>query len=333
MLACTKHIILLPSEKFSYIETNQQLQMQDEMITKVKAFPEVKKTINSTLSGICFRSISAYLDTHVLTIPNPADLNYIANYINLELSNGRLPIEAKAEAVFHENILKNLNLKVGDLITSGTIKTPHLIGDYKIVGSFTGDLIIGIASAPASYNNNSSGIIVIPKEGKLNAINTKLKSLDPNGTRTLTYSREKSRIEIATSLPLIIFKIIGSAILITLSFCISAFSSSIYLKRSEEFGIMHAVGYDKSFITKLIIKELANLTCLAYIFGCAISMAIITIINHFIFSPKGQNLTILTAKGFLGTAATLATMFLFAGIPILRRLTKWNPISVIERRN
>jgi len=105
------------------------------------------------------------------------------------------------------------------------------------------------------------------------------------------------------------------------------------MNRSEEFGILHAMGYRKSFIKKLILKELISLSIVSWIGGYLLSWGLISLLNNLILYSQGQSLYFFTQMGLINTLI-IPVMVVFASvIPLLRKLRKWDPISVIERRD
>jgi len=117
-----------------------------------------------------------------------------------------------------------------------------------------------------------------------------------------------------------------------ISVSVSALIYIIYNNRNEEFGILCAMGYRKAFISRLVFKELACLAFVSWAIGYFCSAGLFGLVNTLLLNPSGQHLYFFTPIGLINTLIIPVMVIICATVPMLRKLKKWDPIAVIERR-
>lgn len=336
---------LKPYEHSSSISrTSEELFIKDSVVEMVEAFPETEKVIAVMESYTMFQALMGGTSSPVYFITDEADLQQILQLNQLTVSEGRLPhgdID-QYEIILHENVLKNKNLKVGDDIGSDVQDDEWLSGNYRIVGSLKGDALIGFGNKSILAETYKSAgldmdkpmaLIVVPREGQLDQLNARLDQLDKNDVAVYNYSSLKRMIDSQIASMNILLPIIIFVVVFILSISVGALVYIIYMGRSDEFGILYAMGYRKAFIRNLILKELAALSVICWILGYFLSMGMIHLINYLVLASKGQTLYFFTATGLTNTLFIPVMVLICAAFPILRRLKQWDPIAVIERRD
>jgi putative ABC transport system permease protein len=334
---------LKPYEYCSAVsKTSNELFIKDSVVNKIKSFPETKEVVNVIDSNTSFQALMGNTSSPIYFITNENDLKEIMDITHMSLSEGRLPHGEEYEVALHESVLKNKNLKIGDYIGNDMQDDEWLPGKYKIVGSLKGEALIGFGNKSISaetYKNaglttdKPMALIVVPKEGQMDKLNEKLDQIDKKQAMIYNYTSLKETIDSQIASMNILLQIIIFVVVFILSISVGALVFIIYIGRSDEFGILYAMGYRKSFINRLILKELTALSVVCWLLGYLLSMGMISALNHFVLASKGQTLYFFTSTGLINTLFIPVMVLICAAFPILRKFKKWDAIAVIERRD
>lgn len=333
---------LKPFENSSIIvHSSDELFLKDEVVEQVSSFEETQETINVIVQHTSYTALIGNTSSPIYFLESHKDINKLISLNNLRITEGRLPAVDEYELILHEKILKNKGLGIGDYFGADVQPEEYLSGKYKIVGSIKGEALIGFGTKnyykqvyqdAGLSMDKPLGLVIIAQEGQLDKLNTKLDDIDKKEASTVTYSSLKALINSQIKSMNMLVRIIVFAVVLILSISVGALVYIIYIGRAEEFGILFAMGYRKGFINGLILKELAALTILCWVFGYMISMFLVFVINYFVLYPIGQNLYFFTHQVFVNTLFIPIMVLLCAAYPILHKLRKWDPIAIIERR-
>lgn len=333
---------LKPYEYTSTVSRNpDELFIKDEVVEKITAFPETDKVIPVIEDMTMFQALMGATSVPFYFITDEGELQQMMEIYHLVLAEGRLPAGDAFEVVLHENLLRNKKLSIGDDFGSDVQEDEWMKGQYKIVGTLQGDSLIGLGGksrVAETYLNaglsmdQPMSLIVVPKPGQLDSLNEKLDQLDSKETTVTNYTSLKRMIDNQIASMNVILQIIIFVVVFILSISVGALVFIIYMGRSDEFGILFAIGYRKAFIKNLIIKELAALSSVSWVLGYVISMGMMYALNFFYLNGKGQGLYFFTSQGLINTLFIPVMVLICAAYPILRKLKKWDPIAVIERR-
>lgn len=334
---------LKPYEYCSAIgKTSNALFIKDSIVDMVESYAETEKVVPVIDSYTSFQAMMGNTSSPVYFISDEEDLKYVMDINHVTLSEGRLPQGDVYEVALHENVLKNKHLKIGDSIGDDVQDDEWLNGKYKIVGSLKGEALIGFGnkSITADTYKNAGltmdkpiALIIIPKEGQLDNLNNRLDEINKKDAKVSNYSSLKKSFDSQISSMNFLLQIIIFVVVLILSISVGALVYIIYMGRSDEFGILYAMGCRKSFIKRLILKELVALSLICWMLGYLLSFGMISALNYFVLTAKGQSLYFFTNTGFINTLSIPIMVLICAAYPILRKLQKWDPIAVIEWRD
>jgi ABC-type antimicrobial peptide transport system permease subunit len=335
---------LKPYESTSVVTaTPSEIYLKDSVINEVKNYQETKEVLTSGIDNTVFNSLMGSTSVPIYFISKQSNTQELMNVMGVKLTKGRLPHDRSHEVALQEDILISKKLKIGDYIGSDVQDDEILSGKYKIVGSLTGVAKIGFSSksvisdayekAGINLVNKPRAIIVIPKTGELTMLNKKLDQIGKKNAKVYTYSSIQKIVNSQLGSMNTLLRIIIFVVVAILSVSVGAFVYIIYLGRSDEFGILHAIGYPKRFITRFILKELLALSVVCWMIGYAFSILMISALNYFLLAGKGLHLYLFTTSGFTNTLFIPVMVMICAAFPILYKFRKWDPIAVIERRD
>lgn len=271
------------------------------------------------------------------------DSEEVLKRIGDTVKEGRMPDTGAKEIAVHWKVMNNKGWKLGQTVGSEVNEEEYLNGKYKIVGILDGPSVMGFGGE--SYNLEKwikNGVVkkdvtlayaVLPKAGKIDTVNKMLDGFDKKKLSVTTYSSLKKQLDkVLGGLSTTMLAIIIIVVFI-LSISIGTLMYLIYLQRSEEFGILSAMGYRRSFIRRLIIKEVVSLNLIGWVSGTLFSMGVIALLNCFIYFPKGTPMGLISLQSMLYTLIIPLMVVCFSLLPILTKLRKQDAITIIERRD
>ena len=334
---------LKPFEYVSAVSTIPgEFYLKKEIIDKINNYEALEKSVNVIIEDTSYAALMGNTNVPIYFTENDVDIADLIKIYKLTLAEGDLPKANEHEIVLHDKIMKNKGLKVGDYIGSDVNENEFLSGKYKIVGSLTGDVLTGIGSRSIVADTYKDaglkldlpmGMVLIPKEGQLDKLNEELDKITKKEAIVYTHSSIESQLIDAIGSINVVLKIVILVIVLVLSISVGSLIYIIYLNRSEEFGILYAMGYKMSFITGRIISELVFLASACWGIGFLLSMGMINLLNALLLNDKGLTIPAVTYDGTINTLFIPVLIVFCAALPILRKLRKWDPIAIIERRD
>jgi putative ABC transport system permease protein len=314
-----------------------------DAVDKMKNSPDVDKLI--PVDDFDYTSITLAIGGNTdipIDFSKKEDSEEVLKRIGDTVKEGRMPNTGAKEIAVHWKAMNNKGWKLGQTVGSEVNDEEYLHGKYKIVGILDGPSVMGFGGESYSLEKwKSNGVVkkdivlayaVLPKQGKLDAVNKMLDGFDKKKLSVTTYSSLKKELDKSLSgLSTTMLSIIIIVVFI-LSISIGTLMYLIYLQRSEEFGILSAMGYRRGFIRGLITKEVVSLNLIGWVSGTLLSMGVIALLNYFIYLPKGTPMGLISIQSILYTLIIPLMVVCFSLLPILTKLHKQDPITIIERR-
>ncbi len=341
LINSSKSIWVMPFKNYSMVTPLQGEYFLNKQISKnINEQEDVERLIYGDVDYTTLSLPFGGNDNVPVIFVNEKDMKYILDAVGGSLKEGRLPTEGSDEIVLHWRIMANKKLKIGDSIGSLKDKQEVLSGKYTIVGVIDSEAVISFGGQSFKEKqlkdlkdeDNKLAMLIFPKEGKRETVNSYLKSIDGIDAKCFTYEQLTSKLNkqisnLNTTLLLLI-----SVVVIVLSISVGALMFITYTQRTDEFGILYALGYSKKYIRSKIIKEILCLSIFSWIAGMLISFALIALLNKTIYNPQGQVLTMFDIREFIFTLIIPIMVGVFSVSPIVAILNKWDPVAVIERR-
>lgn len=332
-------------EKFSIVYTSNMLTgLPKDTVDKLKSDKDIKELL--AVDGVDFTDISLAIggNTSIPVLFAPSESNKkMQQIVGDTLKQGRMPNSGAYEIVVHWKVMNNKGWKLGQKVGSDVNDDEYLNGKYKIVGVLDGPTVICFGGKTKSYDDyKKAGLIkkdkvyaytVIPKDGKRNAVNKLIGSFDKKKISSDTYDSLKKDIDKSLSSLSGMLTAIIVIVVFILSISIGALMYLIYMQRSDEFGILAAMGYRRSFTRNLIIKEVTSLNLISWVFGMLLSVGMIVLLNIYVYTPKGTPLTVISVSVIENTLIIPVMVAVFSLLPILIKLRRQDAITIIERRD
>jgi ABC-type antimicrobial peptide transport system permease subunit len=131
---------------------------------------------------------------------------------------------------------------------------------------------------------------------------------------------------------IIALSVVGCVTAIVAALAMATLNYIFFTQRRKEFGILHAVGRSRLWLTLRTMKETGSVVTVAWLAGAAICCIGLICFQVLVFAPKGLRLNFFSPVPWLLTfPIPLAVVAVGAGT-IARTLRRLDPVAVVERR-
>lgn len=314
--------------------------LQNETVEKIKNDDSVGNAYPILLEYTVINNIFGTTSGYVAFM-DEADIGEIFDDFSLTVTEGRLPEENSYELIMHEDMLKNKGLSVGDTFGSAVDEGEQIDGKYMITGAFSGDSYMAFGTKSyrqkeleelgLDFQNTTFGLLVTPKTD-LDTMNNMLDTMghDETAAMTLSYAKETLQENISSIKFLMFVIVIVIAVSISAAVCIVL--ETIYNDRMEEFGILYAIGYKKSWLFRNIIAEIVVSVFISWILGLILSYGVLSLVAKSVFEPMGQMLSIVSIQSLLYTIIVMAVFVVVTILVTILKFAKKDLIAIIEMR-
>lgn len=314
--------------------------LSDETVEKIQKDDSVKKAypilLEYTVINNIFGTTSGYA-----AFMEEADIKEIFNDYSLTVTEGRLPQENSYELIMHEDMLKNKGLSVGDTFGSAVDEGEQIDGKYTITGAFSGDSYMAFGTKSfkqkeleelgLDFQNTTFGLLVTPK-ADLDTMNTMLDTMSHNEAAAMTLSYAQKTLKDNVSSIKFLMGVIVIVIAVSISAAVCIVLETTYNDRMEEFGILYAIGYKKSWLFRNIIAEIVVLVFISWILGLILSYGVLSLVAKSVFEPMGQMLSIVSIQSLLYTIIVMVVFVVVTILVTILKFAKKDLIAIIEMR-
>jgi ABC-type lipoprotein release transport system permease subunit len=329
-----------PQKYYSSIAAKSNV-LNSELIDKVLSFGQYsEKVIPWVFRNTSFENtLGSGVGCKVFTVKQE-DMKLLMSKMNLSVIKGRLPKPGTNEIILHRLVAANKGVGIGDRVGSKVQKNEVLPGDEIVVGLLDGESIVCFDSLEYWMKENgvtkddySLGIILVHGKSTALEIERLMKNINSSGLDLRTLSLVKSQFNKDMEGVKTILSIIGITLIMIVSICTSFIFYIHFLYRRSEFGIFSAMGYSFQEIIKRIFYEMIFLNIVGLAFGILVSVSIGSLLNLFVFMPKGQYLLLISPEYFLIISCIPLFSVLFSIIPVWRMMKNIDAISIVEGIN
>lgn len=314
--------------------------LQNETVEKIKNDDSVENAypvlLEYTVINNIFGTTSGYA-----AFMEAADIKEIFNDYSLTVTEGRLPQENSYELIMHEDMLKNKGLSVGDTFGSAVDDGEPIEGTYTITGAFSGNSYMAFGTKSfkqkeleelgLDFKNTTFGLLVTPKTD-LDAMNTMLDTMSHDEAAAMTLSYAQKTLKDNVSSIKFLMGVIVIVIAVSISAAVCIVLETTYNDRMEEFGILYAIGYKKSWLFRNIIAEIVVLVFISWILGLILSYGVLSLVAKSVFEPMGQMLSIVSIQSLLYTIIVMVVFVVVTIFVTILKFAKKDLIAIIEMR-
>ncbi len=270
---------------------------------------------------------------------DPEDRTEFLSRCSIRLSQGHLPAEGQPEAVISEEVARNLGLKLGDKLLDPTSEDNYAPVPVKLVGLLRGSHWLGMTSKSFVDGNSPftwTGYLafaptrdIAAQERLDNAVE---RTVDKADARVWRYSSLVKETQSALSNLYLILHLVVTIIVCSIAFLCGLLFNIYFTQRLPEIATLAAIGYPRALLIRRALGETALLCFFGWLLGGVLTVALLEALKYGIFVPRGLLLDPLDPACFLFTIPLPFTITFVAVITIGLRLTRLDPVSIIERR-
>lgn len=278
------------------------------------------------LDRVFITGVTGRISTYAFFVKKDAR-EYICNKNGVEMIEGKYPASGSNEIIVSKEIAKSKGICIGDYIGKEIQLDESLIGKYQVVGIFEaeGVFTIGDYDYYKSQNPSAYESIMINKQDVIY-------NNDDVGVNYNIYSYETEEEDIVEYGQILTISMIVLTVFIyfVIIFIILFVIYIYYSQRKNEYGILMAIGYKKSDIITMAIKEVLLISTIALSIGIAISLLTGFGLNVGYFEKMGQSLVVCRLSYFYVSFGMIALIAFFSGVMITKMISKIDCISLIE---
>jgi ABC-type lipoprotein release transport system permease subunit len=278
------------------------------------------------------------------------DMAYLVELYGLKLKEGHLPRPHTNEMVISEILAQNRDLQIGDVI--GDPDHPAYPGAESLPAEF---VISGIFARPtASEDENWLGfvsleflesheafyvpdvppLIAVPKAGQKDALDDWLENeVSGVGVSVLTWRREVDHIRQNAQSQMLVFALLESIIAIVAAIALAVLNYIFAVQRQSEFGLLHALGYNRLRLVWRTVRETLFTTGIAWGLSAILCLVGLLSLQYGVFAPLGLRLDLFNLSPWLFTLPIPIAVFAATTGTTARTLYRLDPVSIIERRS
>ena len=255
------------------------------------------------------------------------------------MPGGRMPIPGRAEAVLSSGLVNNKKLKIGDTV-AGPTDTGGIAGapvPVKLVGILSGPTWIAFTSpefVDAALPQMPHFVVVTSKtEAGLGPLSARLdKLVDHSHVQLLSYRDLVNQLRTSLASMYLIMTLVNAMVILVVAFMSGMLSNIYFTQRITEFAILSAIGLKRRLLLWHAVSETAILTGVGWVAGVLVTWGMMSILRGTLFEPRGMLINAHDPMAYLYTVPIPLMITAFALATISFRLSRLDPVSIIERR-
>lgn len=315
-----------------------RLRVDPDIQAQIRKMPNVDRVIETSGFFLNVNTVFGPSPFICFGVPDEAR-DYLIKRSGDRLAEGRMPIDGAPEAVLSEGIVRNRKYKIGDVITNDN-DTGTLIAvpvPVKLVGILHGPTWLAFTSQ--SFVDNALPLVphslLVTSKNPANqlalgdALYDHLDRIRVNvfAFRTLVDLLRKSLASLYLIMAMVNFTVIFVVALMA-----GMLSNIYFTQRVSEFAVLSAIGIRRSILIWHAISETAILTSIGWVLGLAVTTSAMAIMRPSVFEPRGMLIDPYDALAYVYTLPIPVFITLFAVATIGWRLSRLDPVTIIERR-
>lgn len=268
-----------------------------------------------------------------------ADRDYLIQRSGDSLEVGRMPIPGAPEAVLSEGIVRNRRYHLGDVITNDS-DTGTLIAvpvPVRLVGILRGPTWLAFTSK--EFVDNAlplvpHSLLVTSKDpaDQLVLGDTLYSSLNRIKVNVFAYHTLVDLLRKSLQSLYLIMALVNFTVIFVVALMAGMLSNIYFTQRVSEFAVLSAIGLRRSTLIWHAVSETAILTSIGWILGISVTWGAMSAMRGTVFEPRGMLIDPHDGLAYLYTLPIPAFITLFAVATIGWRLTRLDPVTIIERR-
>ena len=177
-------------------------------------------------------------------------------------------------------------------------------------------------------------LLVVPRAGREAALDDWLEGeLSSNEVSVSTYRRQAMHFQKAIRNQALVIALLESIIAAMAAIALAALNHIFVMQRRTEFGVLHALGYGRSFLVRRGIADVASAVGMAWLLSVALCLVGLLYLQYGAFAPLGLKLDFFNVTPWLFTLPIPVAVLVATGGTTARALSRFDPISIVEDRS
>jgi ABC-type lipoprotein release transport system permease subunit len=282
-------------------------------------------------------TLAGQTSAHLYAV-NSEVIPVLLDAFDLKLEQGRLPRVGTNEVTLHKQLAGARNLNLGDALDQELDEQEPIPGRLEIVGILDGPTALSLASLEYISQNRDfrffpRSLLALPSPDAAAAAEADIMQLDKELVNSYTYSAQLDQFASDFASMDTIVWAINSIVVLVLSLLAGLLNLIYFMDRMNEFGLLLGIGYSRAFVIRRALIESLLLTLMAWVFGVVFSQVVYSLLNTFIFEPRGVSLSVLNWRALQFTLPIPIMVGLFSAGTVLWQLKSLDPMQMIERRD
>lgn len=269
----------------------------------------------------------------------PQDRDYLIARAGDKLSEGRMPIPGLPEAVVSEGIVRNRKLKIGDVLAAPT-DTGSLVSvpvPVRLVGILKGPTWIAFTSrefSDAALPLVPHSILVTTRKRSDQVAfgDMLLSKLDRVRVQVFSFHSLVKELRDTLASMYLIMGLVNGTVIFVVALMAGMLSNIYFTQRINEFAVLSAIGIKRRILILHAVSETAILTSIGWLVGSGIDLAFMSGLRGRLFEPRGMLINPSDPFAYVYTLPIPLCITLFAVATVSYRLSKLDPVTIIERR-
>ncbi len=321
---------LEPMSRLVMIDSSKQ---SPENRARLRQLLDQNQAISKVLP-IAVEAVSLYgIECAYILFLQAEDIEDVMDDLNLTLINGQLPTPGTSDVVLHWKIAANKGLKIGDHFGNNLSQSELLEGEYRLVGLFDGQTVIGLSELGCikqQIAENQLSTLIIPQKGQIAQVKNYLAHLFQQDSKLITTIAIEVSFNNVNKSIIMIFNIIYLVITGIVTICVSFLFYIYFYQRRPEFGLLEALGHTRQTIIGKAFLEISGVNLLGFISGLVVAAICEWALSSFILMEHGLPL-VLWDQSYTFKLLSMPLFVTFSSLlPVWRMLKKVDPISIIE---
>jgi hypothetical protein len=250
---------------------------------------------------------------------------------------GRLPAPGLPEALVSEPLVRNLGLKMGDILVGPETPESYSPQPVRIVGIVRTDVWIALTSFEYHALNHMPPIDLLIVMSANPADQARLDKwaygrLKDERARVFTFAELEKQTDAMFDILYAILNVVIALLVTVITVMMSLLMNIQLTNRMNEFGLLQAVGHTRRDLVRRTLGESLLLVVVSWVLGVMVAYGFLSLVRALLFDPRAFMLDPGSLRAYAYTLPVPVAIALTSALGIAARFRKFDPIVVIERR-
>jgi len=273
----------------------------------------------------------------VILALQPEDIPYYLEHVGPGKLEGRLPNDGEPEVVMSEPVMRNLHVKVGDVILGPDKPEAYSPNEVRIVGMIHSNewtAVMPYSYVAANHFPPVDALLVFANGAKAQSDfdHWAEKRFTGERARVFAYHKlEKDTAEMFNILYKILDVVIG-LLVVVITIMMGMLISIFLAQRVQEFGLLQALGYTKRAILGRVMGEMTVVVIGGWVAGVVVAYGLLNVVKATLMDPRAFMLNPLDRTAYFYTLPVPLAIYTVALVTVWQRFRTFDPVAVVERR-